>query len=157
MKRCTKCRDWKSFSEFHKDKRAKSGLVCHCKGCVRKYQQAHKVRKAKHNKEYQQTHRTKFLKYNKKRRKTIIGCLRVRFYNIKDRCNNSKCVVYKNYGGRGIKCLFGSADEFVNYVLNKLKIDPRGLQIDRIDNNGHYEPGNIQFLTIKKHRQKHLE
>ena len=68
---------------------------------------------------------------------------------MKERCSNPKRKAYERYGGRGIKCLFNSPDEFINYVINELQIDPRGLQIDRINNNGHYEPGNIRFVTSK--------
>lgn len=81
---------------------------------------------------------------------TIIGYLQSVFKNIKIRCDNPKWVAYKNYGGRGIKCLFENSDKFVNYVVNELQIDPRGLDIDRIDNDGNYEPGNIRFISHKE-------
>lgn len=38
----------------------------------------------------------------------------------------------------------------MNYVVDILKVDPRGFDIDRIDNNGHYEKGNIRFVTHKE-------
>ncbi len=78
---------------------------------------------------------------------TIDGHLRAVYSNIVQRCCNPHDKDYHNYGGRGIKCMFYSADEFVNYVNFALKVDPRGLQVDRIDNNGNYEAGNIRFVT----------
>lgn len=81
-------------------------------------------------------------------KKTIIDCLRSRFHQIKQRCNNPKNKDYKNYGGRGVKCLFISANEFINYIINELKIDPRKLWIDRIDNDGCYKPGNVRLVTM---------
>jgi hypothetical protein len=65
------------------------------------------------------------------------------FSNVNSRCNNPRDISYKWYGGRGIKCKFKSVDEFVSYVVNNL-------QIDRIDNNGHYERGNIRLTTAKE-------
>lgn len=35
MKTCTECRETKSLSEFHQDRRAKDGLRCSCKVCHR--------------------------------------------------------------------------------------------------------------------------
>ena len=138
-KQCSKCKKWKLFSKFYKDKRTKDGLRFHCKECSN--DQTNK---------YRQTHIIKCAEQRKKYRQTIIGCLRDRFRQIKRRCINPKCVAYKYYGGRGIKCLFASSDEFINYVLNALKADPCGLDIDRIDNSGHYEPGNIRLVTHKE-------
>lgn len=136
MKNCSKCKKQKPFSAFYEDKRNKSGFTCWCKKCLNI-----------NSKQYRQTHRKQIAKYDRKYRKTLVGYLRHIFRSIKQRCNNPKQPVYKYYGGRGIKCLFKSSQEFVDYVMNELKIDPRGLQIDRINNNGHYEKGNIRFVT----------
>ncbi len=46
--------------------------------------------------------------------------------------------------------LQGWIDEFRDYVTGVLGVDPRGLQCDRIDNEGHYERGNIRFVTAKE-------
>ncbi len=75
--------------------------------------------------------------------------------HVTSRCNNPNDVSYKYYGGRGIQCLFESCSEFTNYVINELQVDPRGLQIHRINNNGNYEPGNIKFLTANIHYWEH--
>jgi len=69
---------------------------------------------------------------------------------MKDRCNNSKVVSYKNYGGRGItvcESWSNNVESFINWaVLNGYE---PGLEIDRIDNNGNYEPSNCRFVTTK--------
>jgi hypothetical protein len=80
-------------------------------------------------------------------KKTIKGFLISVWNHMTSRCNNPNDISYKNYGGRRIRCLFESCGEFTDYIVNKLKVDPRGLQIDRINNNGNYEPGNIRFVT----------
>lgn len=151
MKVCTKCNKQKPLSEFHKDKTHKSGLNYWCKTCRKnndqKYYQTHKIKYIKYAKDYRKTHKIEHAKYARKHRKTIIGCLRTRFQQIKHRCNNPKDISYKYYGGRGIKCLFKNTNEFVDYVINELQADPRKLQIDRINNDDHYKPGNIRLVT----------
>jgi len=87
------------------------------------------------------------------RQRPIIADLRNRYSNILSRCNNPGHSAYKYYGGRGIQVNFESCDEFVDYVIDVLQIDPRGLDIDRIDNDGNYEPGNIRFVTHKENLQ----
>lgn len=103
---------------------------------------------------YRQAHKIKAIEYDKEYRKTIKGYLHRRFQNVKNRCDNPNFPSYKYYGGRGIKCLFKSVSEFINYVINVLGYNTieklKGLQIDRIDNNSHYEPGNIRFVTPKE-------
>ena len=75
--------------------------------------------------------------------------------HMKQRCDNPDNSKFKHYGGRGIECRFESNQEFVDYVINELKVDPRGLEIHRINNDGHYEKGNIEFLTDIDHKKKH--
>lgn len=70
---------------------------------------------------------------------------------IKNRIYNSNLKEFKNYGGRGIGMCEewrNSFEKFYDYIM---KIGyKKGLQIDRIDNDGNYEPGNIRFVTLKE-------
>jgi DNA-binding CsgD family transcriptional regulator len=66
------------------------------------------------------------------------------YSNAKSRCQNPKDDHYKNYGGRGIKFLFASFEEF----FEELGLKPTPLHsVDRIDNNGNYERGNVRWAT----------
>lgn len=140
----------------------------------KKYQQIHKIEHAVHTKAYYQTHKIEAAEYDKKyrfihkdkfaarleaRRKTIVGYLKKKYYEMRSRCNNPKNSNYKKYGKQGIKVEFKSSNEFVNYVINVLKINTyekiKELQIHRIDNNGHYAKNNIEFLTSAEHQIKH--
>lgn len=69
------------------------------------------------------------------------------FYRAKYRCTNRKCVNYKDYGGRGIKFLFTHVQELLNDIGNR---PSKHHTLDRINNNGHYEAGNIRWATRKK-------
>jgi hypothetical protein len=65
------------------------------------------------------------------------------YRNAQARCNNPKCDKYSYYGGRGIKFLFTNFSQF----LAELGQRPKGKTLDRIDNNGNYESGNVQWAT----------
>ena len=111
------------------------------------YYQTNRIKLTEQKWKYNQTHKPEKTEYDRTRRQTIVGHLRRLFESMKYRCTNPNCPIYKYYGGRGIKVCFESLDDFCNYVINILKIDPRGLTIDRIDNDGNYEKGNIRFIT----------
>lgn len=69
---------------------------------------------------------------------------------MKMRCNNPKDNAYKNYGSRGIM-VCKELDEFITFynwaITNGYK---EGLELDRIDNDGNYEPSNCRFVTARE-------
>lgn len=72
---------------------------------------------------------------------------------MKRRCYNPKDTSYKNYGGRGIKVCESwknSFEAFYNDVSKLPHYKEKGYSLDRIDNNGDYEPCNIRWATAKE-------
>ncbi len=70
--------------------------------------------------------------------------------DIKKRCYNPNNKWYKNYGGRGIKMYEPWITSFVSFLQYVGNRPDRGYSIDRIDNNGDYEPGNVKWSTKKE-------
>lgn len=73
---------------------------------------------------------------------------------MKRRCNNPNEEKYPRYGGRGIKVCKEWKEDFKKFydwaIENGYK---KGLQIDRIDNDGNYEPSNCKWETVQKNTQ----
>lgn len=81
--------------------------------------------------------------------------LRRRLQNIKSRCYYTKAPNYRNYGARGIKVcdqwlVKNGSQAFVEYIYSLYpdiaELLQAGYTIDRIDNDGNYEPGNIRVV-----------
>lgn len=77
--------------------------------------------------------------------------------NMKTRCSNPNASGYKYYGGKGIS-IYKDWLEYAPFrfwaILNGYQDN---LTIDRIDNNGNYEPGNCQFISQSENTKKSNE
>lgn len=165
---CSECKiEYPATTEFFNRRlNRKSGLRSYCKGCdvkrSQRYYQQHKEERANYRRLRYREDPERFKDGAKQYRNTLRGYLQEVYCHAKRRCSNPDCHNYNRYGGRGIQFKFISFNAFFDYVVNNLKIkhikQVKGLQIDRVNNDGHYECGNIRFVTCKvnnNNRGKH--
>lgn len=76
--------------------------------------------------------------------------------NMKNRCYREDYAGASNYSGRGITVFAEWKDDFLafaTYIRKHLGERPSAkYSLDRIDNDGHYEPGNVRWATAKTQR-----
>lgn len=75
-----------------------------------------------------------------------------KYRHIMERCNNINNKSYKDYGGRGIKCEWGSLQEFrddmyASYEAHLWKYGQSNTTIERIDVNWNYCKDNCIWVT----------
>jgi len=73
--------------------------------------------------------------------------------NLRNRCLNPKDKDFKNYGGRGIKVCERWASSFANFIADVGERTSPQHTLDRINNDGNYEPGNVRWATKSEQRK----
>ena len=77
--------------------------------------------------------------------------LKSTFHSMMQRCSNPKNKDYHNYGGRGIKVHIHlqTFKGFLEYIEQNLGSKSPNSQLDRINPEGDYEPGNLRWSTSR--------
>jgi len=69
--------------------------------------------------------------------------------DMKSRCYNEKNKRYNRYGGRGIKVCNNWLNNLDQFIID-MDYPLPDMQLDRIDNDGDYEPLNCRWATRKQ-------
>ena len=78
------------------------------------------------------------------------------WYNMHQRCYNREVKNCRNYGGRGIKVCAAWAD-YKTFRADLGKRPTNQHSLDRIDNDGHYEPHNCKWSTPEEQTKNRRE
>jgi hypothetical protein len=66
--------------------------------------------------------------------------------SMNQRCSNPKNTRYADYGGRGITVDPAWATSFSSFLTDVGYAPAKNYSLDRINNDGNYEPGNVRWL-----------
>lgn len=125
MKKCKNCQNVLPLESYHKDSALLDGHRNICKKCA-----------------VERAGRSSREKYD------ATNGLSSVLKSMKARCYSSTHRSFPRYGGRGISiCQEWLEDENVFYQWALGNGYRKGLQIDRINNDGHYDPENCRFVT----------
>lgn len=75
------------------------------------------------------------------------------WHSMIDRCTNPLAGNWHRYGGRGIRVCQRWTDSVAHFIEDVGRRPGPGYSIDRIDVDGHYEPGNVRWATAKEQQR----
>jgi len=127
MKKCIKCGELKSFSEFHKDNNRKDGLQSWCKECRKEYQENNKDHIKKRQKEY------------RKNNKEQIQKQQIESYNKNPHINWAKRTI-RTHKKNDITCLF-TPEELAEKAKTVTHCSIFGFELDYTRGNGFQHNG----------------
>ena len=149
---CSRCKKEypRTKKYFALDKKRKDGLSSQCRACrykgIKKWRLKNKEKCREYAQKHYQQNRENEYKRTKEYCTTFSGyCVKL-IGQIKQRCKNQ-------YNKHGIKLCFTRIE--LQKWLKQNNIDPRGLEIHRINNDGNYSLDNITFLTKSRHTTLH--
>ena len=100
---------------------------------------------SKQNRNYYLIHKEIILKRHKKNKELYPW--KITLTSIKQRCNNPKNKEFKDYGGRGIKCLITEAELKTLWIRDNACV-MESPSIDRKDNDGNYTFDNCHYVEF---------
>lgn len=72
------------------------------------------------------------------------------------RCHNPHHHAYRYYGARGVQVCDRWRTSFEAFAAD-MGARPAGLELDRIDPNGHYEPGNVRWMNRRMQKRNRVK
>ena len=128
-------------------KRKMNGFICKCECGLESFIQGSLLKKGRSKSCIHCIARPETSKKEFEKRKIKIE--KRRWENMIKRCHDPKNKAYKFYGERGISVCEKWKNSFEEY-LKDMGFSPYKCSIDRINNDGNYEPGNVRWATSKE-------
>jgi len=150
MKQCSKCKNWKKNSEFHKNKSKKDGLQCYCKKCQSKrdrskYWQKYYNKSKDKKKIYYQKRKDYYRKWRRKRDRKIKMEI---IFKLGGRCQNPDCNIKATQNNL---CIF---DFHHIELVKKIRNQRSGVENPRSKN---FDITKVRLLCANCHRLEHYK